>query len=289
MAQTTYGSRSMPLSYYHRRMAHSAPDALSAELVSLDDAPREVPPFSARHPGLTPDAGYRAAAQLHEHRLARGWKATGRKIGFTNRTLWERYGVHEPMWGTVYDRTLLAAAGDRVTIPLAGLVQPRIEPEICFKLKAKPPQSADPAELLSAIEWIAHAVEIVHCYHPGWKVTLADCTAANGLHGRLAYGTQVPVAKVPQLVELLPAVQVTLSKGHSVVDRGTGANVLGSPLLALAHFVGVLARQPFAAELRPGEIITTGVLTDAHPVKAGETWTTSLHGLPLPGLTVTFA
>jgi 2-keto-4-pentenoate hydratase len=269
-------------------MTASASDALSAELISLDEAPRQVPPFSIRHAGLTPEAGYRAAARLHAARLARGWKAVGRKIGFTNRTLWERYGVHEPMWGTVYDRTLLAATNDRVTIPLAGLVQPRIEPEICFKLKAKP-QSGDPADLLASIEWIAHSVEIVQCHHPEWKVTLADCTAANGLHGRLAFGTPTPVARLQGLAALLPALELELSKQGTVVDRGSGANVLGSPLLALAHFIGVLARQPDAPALRAGEIVTTGVLTDAHPVQAGETWTTSLRGLPLPGLTVTFA
>jgi 2-keto-4-pentenoate hydratase len=270
-------------------MTASASDALSAELISLDETPREVPPFSARHAGLTPESGYRAAARLHADRLARGWQALGRKIGFTNRTLWARYGVHEPMWGTVYDRTLLGATNDRVTIPLAGLVQPRIEPEICFKLKAKPPQSAGPEDLLASIEWIAHSVEIVQCHHPEWKVTLADCTAANGLHGRLAFGTPTPVARLQGLAALLPALKLELSKQGTVVDRGSGANVLGSPLLALAHFVGVLARQPDAPALRAGEIVTTGVLTDAHPVQAGETWTTSLRGLPLPGLTVTFA
>ncbi len=193
------------------------------------------------------------------------------------------------MWGTVYDRTMLVVAGDRVTIPLAGLVQPRIEPEICFQLKTAPREARDPLEMLAAIEWVAHSVEIVHCYHPGWKVTLADCTAANGLHGRLVHGTPTPVAKLPELATQLAAFEVTLSKGGSVVDRGTGANVLGSPLLALAHFVGVLAKQPWAPALGAGEIITTGVLTDAHAVRPGETWTTSLRGLPLPGLTVAFA
>jgi 2-oxo-3-hexenedioate decarboxylase len=270
-------------------MTAAAYDALSAELIGLDEAPREVPPFSARYPGLTPESGYRAAAQVHAHRVASGWKPVGRKIGFTNRTLWERYGVHEPMWGTVYDRTMLVAVDNRVTIPLAGLVQPRIEPEICFKLKDKPRESRDPQELLAAIEWVAHSIEIVQCYHPGWKVTLADCTVANGLHGRLVHGTPIPVAELPGLAAALPAVEVTLSKGGSVVDRGTGVNVLGSPLLALAHFVGVLARQPSAPALSAGEIISTGVLTDAHAVTAGETWTTSLRGLPLAGLTVTFA
>src|SRR4026209_2854788 len=204
---------------------------LADELIAVHEDALTVPPFTSRHPGLTDKAGYAAARALHQHRLSRGWKPLGRKIGFTNRTLWERYGVHEPMWGMVYDRTMLVAAGNRVTVPLAGLVQPRIEPEICFKLKHKPRESRDPQEMLAAIEWVAHSVEIVQCYHPGWKVTLADCTAANGLPARLCHGPPIPFAELPDLATLLPALEATLSKGDSIVDRGSGANVLGSPLL----------------------------------------------------------
>src|SRR5678816_1888531 len=109
--------------------------SLEDELVALHDAPREVAPFSQRYPGLTPAASYAAARGLHEHRVAQNWKPAGRKVGFTNRTLWERYGVHEPMWGWVYDRTLIQAENQRATVPLEGLVQPRIEPEIAFKQK----------------------------------------------------------------------------------------------------------------------------------------------------------
>lgn len=269
-------------------MAAAAYDALSAELLALDDAPREVPPFSSRYDGLSAEAGYRAAAHLHAHRLARGWKPLGRKIGFTNRTIWPRYGVHEPMWGTVYDRTLIRAERDRATVPLEGLVQPRIEPEICFGLKSAPRSSA-PEQLLEAIDWIAHSVEIVQCHHPAWKVTLADCTAANGLHGRLILGTPVAVSGIPGLAEKLPVAQVTLSKGATVIDRGVGANVLDSPLLALAHLVALLAKESGARPLEAGELVSTGTLTDAHPVRPGETWTTSFQELPLPGLTITFA
>ena len=67
---------------------------LARELISLHESPREVPPFSERYPSLTPQAGYAAARALHEHRLALGWRAVGRKIGFTNRTIWPRYGVY---------------------------------------------------------------------------------------------------------------------------------------------------------------------------------------------------
>jgi 2-oxo-3-hexenedioate decarboxylase len=41
------------------------------------------------------------------------------------------------------------------------------------------------------------------------------------------------------------------------------------------------------APLAAGEIITTGVLTDAHPVAPGETWRTEVTGFP--GLSITFA
>lgn len=255
---------------------------LAEELIELHRVPREVAPFSERYHALTPTQGYEAARALHEHRLAQGWKPLGRKIGFTNRTLWGRYGVHEPMWGTVYDRTVIFAQENSCTVRLAGLVQPRIEPEICFRLKSAP----TPGRLLESLEWVAHSIEIVQCHHPRWQVTLADCTANNGLHGRLVVGTPVAAQALRQLEARLPELTVLLKKQSRVVDRGIGANVLGSPLLALGHLVDLLERQ--GQVLAAGEIVSTGVLTDAHPVAPGESWQTELHGVALPGLRVSF-
>ena len=257
---------------------------LADELIDLHDQPRTVPSFSDRHPGLTAADGYRAAEALHQRRLRAGWKPVGRKIGFTNRTIWPRYGVFEPIWGTVYDRTLVAAQGNVATVSLTGLVQPRIEPEICFGLTSRP----RPGRILESIDWVAHSIEIVQCHHLEWKVKLADCTASNGLHGRLVVGERIPVARLPGLEAALAGVEVALLKADQPVDHGVGANVLDSPLLALAYFVAVLEAQPEAAPLQPGELVTTGTLTDAHPVSPGETWSTRMAGLPLPGLTVRF-
>jgi len=186
--------------------------------------------------------------------------------------------------GLASTTTVVFARDDVATLALDALVQPRIEPEICFGLKASP----DPERPLDAIQWVAHAIEIVQCHHPQWKVTLPDCAADNGLHGRLIIGTRIQASAIPELAEHLPKCSVALRKGDTVVDRGRGENVLGSPLIALSHLVSVLSRQPAAPSLAAGEIVTTGTLTDAHAVRAGDTWSTEFTGLQLHGLTVHF-
>jgi len=270
-------------------MTDPSVDRVVVELVALHEGSGTVAPFSERYTNLSPEAGYRAAAGLHAHRVKRGWKPAGRKIGFTNRTIWKRYGVYEPMWGMVYDQTLVFSHANRARVALSGLAQPRIEPEICLRLASAPTcGTRDPHALLASIEWVAHAIEIVQCHHPDWRVKIADCTADNGLHGRLVVGTPVPVGDLPDLADRLPALEVTLRCANRVVDRGIGANVLDSPLNALAFLIELLAKQPEAPPLTAGEIITTGVLTDAHPVAPGETWSTTFEGLPLAGLEVSF-
>jgi len=51
----------------------------------------------------------------------------------------------------------------------------------------------------------------------------------------------------------------------------------------------VLAGQPQFPPLAPGEIVTTGTITDAWPVAKGQTWTSDYGTLGLPGMTLTFA
>jgi 2-oxo-3-hexenedioate decarboxylase len=238
--------------------------------------------------GVTPDQSYAAAFALHERRVHDGWRPVGRKIGFTNRGIWARYGVYEPIWGTVYDRTLIRASDGLAHVSLQGLEQPRIEPEICFGLRAAP-RSSRPEDLLAAINWMAHSIEIVQCDQPNWKTSLAHSIGANGLHGRLIVGPPLQIAALPDLASKLAAFELVLMKDGKTVDRGNGEIVLGSPLAALGYLVDLLSKQPKAPPLAGGEIVSTGTITDAHPVAPGESWSTELRGLPLQGLAVRFS
>ncbi len=86
----------------------------------------------------------------------------------------------------------------------------------------------------------------------------------------------------------MPSFALALMRGDTVIDRGIGANVLGSPALALAHLARVLVDQPQFPPLAAGEIITTGTITDAWPVAPGEIWSSNYGALGLDGLTLSF-
>jgi 2-oxo-3-hexenedioate decarboxylase len=259
-------------------------------LIAAYDTATMLPPITASAPEFSVADGYAVLHDIETRRRAQGWTAVGRKIGFTNRTIWPRYGVYQPMWAHVWSRTVHFAHDGKAALPLHGLVQPRIEPEVVFKLKGPVPLTDDAAAVLACVEWMAPGFEIVQSHFPDWKFAAADCTAAFGLHGALVVGTPLAVtdANRAMLAAALPAFELTLSRRDTVIDRGVGANVLGSPALALVHLARLLADQPHSPKLGAGEIITTGTVTDAWPVAAGESWSSDYGALGIKGLALSF-
>jgi 2-oxo-3-hexenedioate decarboxylase len=250
----------------------------------------QIAPISFADRSFDVPAAYEVLAQLHEARRREGWRPVGRKVGFTNRTILERYGVDRPMWSHVWDSTVTFARDGVASLSLEALLEPRLEPEVVFKLGGPLPPGNDPVELLRSIEWLAAGFEFVQSIFPGWRFGAPDCTAAFGLHGALVVGTPVEVneGNRARLAMMLPHFEATLRRGEQVIDTGVGANVLGSPLNALAHLRDVLAAQPDFPPLAAGEIVTTGTLTDAWPVKRGETWSSDYGSLGVRGVTLTF-
>jgi len=271
-----------------RDPAHVA--ASARRLIAAYDGATTMAPITAGDPGFDVPAAYDVLREIETRRMAGGWQPVGRKIGFTNRTIWPRYGVYLPMWAHVWAHTVHHAAGDRAALALATFVQPRIEPEVVFRLRAPVPITDDAERVLGCVEWIAPGFEIVQSHFPDWKFAAADCTAAFGLHGALVVGTPTPVtdANRAALAAALPAFTLTLRRGGAVIDTGIGANVLDSPALSLVHLARVLTGQPQFPPLVAGEIVTTGTLTDAWPVAPGETWTSDYGALGLPGIALTF-
>jgi 2-oxo-3-hexenedioate decarboxylase len=265
--------------------------AIADRLIAAYDSATTLAPIAAATPGFDVAAAYHVLAEIERRRIAQGWRPVGRKIGFTNRTIWDRYGVHRPMGARVWSHTVHDATDHRARLALDGLVQPRIEPEVVFGLRAPVAAGSDARAVLDATGWIAPGFEIVQSHFPDWKFSAADCTAAFGLHGALVVGERLAVTEANRddLVAMLPRFRVTLRSGATVVDTGIGSNVLDSPALAVAHLANVLATTPKLPPLAAGELVTTGTLTDAWPVARGQTWSSEYGELPIRGLELAFA
>jgi 2-oxo-3-hexenedioate decarboxylase len=130
------------------------PDAdlrdIADRLIAAYDGATTLPPITIGAPYFSVADGYAVLHDIETRRRAQGWQSVGRKIGFTNRTIWPRYGVPD----------------GEASLPLTSFVQPRIEPEVVFKLKGPVLLTDDPLAILAATEWIAPGFEIVQSHFP---------------------------------------------------------------------------------------------------------------------------
>lgn len=231
---------------------------------------------------------YRVSWFVHEARVRQGWKPVGRKIGFTNKDMWALFGVDQPVWSFVYDKTYEDVAAG-FGCPLGALMQPKIEPEIVFCMRRTPSVGADQREILDCVEWMAHGIEMVQCHYPNWKFDSADAICDASFHGKLFVGEKLlPRSASGDVEALLKDHEVRLFKGETLVELGRGENVLGSPLLAVSSLLDAIARDGAAYPIQPGEVITTGTITKAHSVLPGERWRTEFGRNEFEGLTIDF-
>ena len=251
-------------------------DALARDLLRACETATLLPLPSDADPGFDLAQAFEVADRMRAARIARGQVPAGYKIGFTNRRIWRLYGVYAPIWATVWQHTLHLLDCDAVRVDLNGLSQPRLEPEVVFGLKAAPRAGMDNAALAGCIEWVAHGFEIVQTHFADWRFRRGDCFADDALHGRLYVGPRVPIGHFADLAAELRALQVELLRDGEVVDRGEGSIVLDGPVDALRQWVEAMHAQPRHWPIRPGDVVTTGTITDAWPMAPGMRFETRL-------------
>jgi 2-keto-4-pentenoate hydratase len=135
---------------------------------------RLIPPLSRDDLSLDEDSAYAIALEVYNRRVRRGEKPVGRKIGFTNRSIWAEYRVSAPIWGHVYDSTVHYARNGEARLAVGHLLQPRIEAEIQLHFARTPPVTRDEHAILESIDWIAQGFEIVQCPFPDWDFAAVD-------------------------------------------------------------------------------------------------------------------
>ena len=243
---------------------------------------QQIVPFSKRGMLFSLQDAYDVAGLVKENLGSP--PEVGKKIGFTNRNIWNVYNVSEPIWGPITSKSVSFTETNFQKIDLSRFCEPRIEPEVVICLKEKPHHCDDNLNIF--IDWIAPGFEIVDSIYPNWAFALPDTIASGGLHGCLVVGKKLIINNDVErdLVDL----KVRLFKGASFEEEGTGANVLDGPVSAIRYLHKSLAGIKNQVLLSSGNIITTGTMTDAKPVFPGEKWTGKFEGIIESELSVEF-
>ena len=169
---------------------------IAQEVKAAQDQCRQIEPFTSRLRDFGNAEAYAVAKMIHEMRMNEGAIPVGRKIGFTNPEMWSIYGVREPIWAYIYDKTVMRLTGVHAQCCIGQFAEPKIEPKVVMHFRCSPPVSIEPAEILGCIDWIAHGIEIVQSHFPGWKFEAADTIADWGLHATLIVGEPQEVSRL---------------------------------------------------------------------------------------------
>ncbi|MDN5892402.1 MAG: fumarylacetoacetate hydrolase family protein [Nocardioides sp.] len=250
-------------------------DELAAILDEAVRAATAVPQLSLRAP-LDEDEAYAVQSAGVRLRAARGDQVVGVKLGFTSKAKAEQMGVADVIVGVLHQSMEVADEG---TLDVDTMIHPRIEPEVAFRLGAAVDPHADPdsdADIVAAAVEVAPAMEIIDSRYENFKFSLADVVADNTSAAAYVIGLWRPLAQTLDELDLA-ALEVALSVDGTEAARGSSADILGDPLLALAA-VKRMARE-HGLELPAGSVILAGAATAAVPLEAGVTVTADLAGL----------
>ncbi|HEY4888426.1 MAG TPA: fumarylacetoacetate hydrolase family protein [Candidatus Dormibacteraeota bacterium] len=236
--------------------------ALAEALWKAEQSRRAIPPIIKGDPDLTVGDAYRIQLTNIKRKLAAGARIMGRKVGLTSRAMQSMMGVNEPDFGVLLD-DMFVEEGDAV--PVADLVQPRVEAEIALVLgRGLRGPGVSSTAALRCVESAVASIEIIDSRIEDWKIGLIDTIADNASSARFVVAARrTPVDGID-----LRLTGMALSINGELLETGAGAAVLGNPARCLAWLANKLAT--FDEELEAGDIVLAGALHRAIPVKPGD-------------------
>lgn len=240
---------------------------------TLWDAERSAQPareLRALLPELDIATAYAIRREVDLMRMIHGAAPVGRKIGLASRELLERAGAAEPFWAYIFST---GQARNNATLDLRGLLRPQLEPEIAVVLGEDldaPGVTYERAR--AAIATVHPAFEIVDTRTDVRGLDVPEVIADSGWNAGFVLGEAVPAAGLD-----LDAIRVRLvSAVNGPLREGDAAMLLDGPVGCLAWLAEKLLA--IGEPLRAGEIVLTGTLAGATPLKYGDTLTAEFTG-----------
>jgi len=193
------------------------------------------------------------------HRLERGEKLVGYKLGFTSKAKMEQMGVHEIIWGRLTDKMQYFHEGK---LDRSHFIHPRIEPEIAFLVSKDIDEALTLENYSEYLAGVAGALEIIDSRYENFKFSLEDVIADNCSSSGFVLG---PWLDPSQTVQDLG---IKLEINGAVSQEGNSKAILGNPIESFVEMTRLA--QKYDAKILKGHIILAGAATSAVYINSGD-------------------
>lgn len=232
------------------QIAQAATDLLEAESLR-----RQIGLLSLRHPDITLDDAYAIQTAHMAQKLLQGRHIIGWKIGLTSKVMQEALGIDTPDSGVIYDDMNFA---DGAAVPAGRFIQPRIETEIAFVMKAPLEGDVTREDVLAATDYVAPAIEILDTRilrtdpETGQSRRIFDTVADNAANGGIVLG---PQRHAPGAFDLR-WVGAIVKKNDAVIATGLGAAVLDDPVMGIVWLARRMGQ--YGQRIEAGQMVLAG-------------------------------
>jgi len=247
-------------------------DEIQAAAESLDQAERtrvQTGLLSLKHPQMTMDDSYAVQDAWVKKKVASGRKPIGWKIGLTSKAMQYALNINIPDSGVLFDDMVFE---DGATVPADRFIQPRIEAEIAFVMKAplKGP-NVSIFDVLNATDYVTPALEILDTrilrVDPDTKKarTIVDTISDNAANAGIVTGGR---AVRPGEIDMR-WMGAIVSRNAEVEETGLGAGVLNQPARGIAWLANRLSQ--YGDGIEAGQIVLAGSFIRPIEARHGDT------------------
>ncbi|OHV18955.1 2-oxo-hepta-3-ene-1,7-dioic acid hydratase [Rhizobium sp. RMa-01] len=238
----------------------------------LDEAERtrvQTGLLSLKHPEMTMDDAYAVQSAWVKKKIAGGRKPIGWKIGLTSKAMQYALNIDIPDSGVLFDDMVFE---DGATVPADRFIQPRIEAEIAFVMKA-PLRGPGISifDVLNATDYVTPALEILDTrilrVDPETKKprTIVDTISDNAANAGIVTGGR---AVQPGEIDMR-WMGAIVSRNAEVEETGLGAGVLNQPARGVAWLANRLAQ--YGDGIEAGQIVLAGSFIRPIEARHGDT------------------
>ncbi|MEG3109578.1 2-oxo-hepta-3-ene-1,7-dioic acid hydratase [Pantoea sp. T14] len=239
---------------------------------ALDNAEKsrqQIGLVSLLHPTMTLDEAYAVQRAWVKQKKETGRKVIGWKIGLTSKAMQYALNISTPDSGVLFD-DMLFEDGDTITAD--RFIQPRIEAELAFIMKAPlNGENVSVSDVLNATAYIVPALEILDTRivrsdpASGKSRTIIDTVSDNAANAGIVLGSQL---FAPDQIDLRWTGAI-VSRNATVEETGLGAGVLNHPARGIAWLANRLSQ--YGDYIEAGQIVLAGSFIRPVEARHGDT------------------